>query len=101
MSKLKYSTSHVTATHDENPPGGKILHMMGSLFLVQVQKNPGTEFNSDNTDNKDSNSYSSEELLWFPTEKVTGETFLFTKSVWSDEEDYVFLSNSPRGAVVL
>ena len=43
-----------------------------------MQKNPGTEFNSDNIDNKDSTSYSSEELLWFPTEKVTGETFLLT-----------------------
>ena len=29
--------------HDENPPCGGSLHIMGSLFLGSVHKNPGTE----------------------------------------------------------
>ena len=32
--KLKYSSRNIEANHDKNPPGGRILHMMGSLFLV-------------------------------------------------------------------
>ena len=31
-----------SATHDKNPPGGGSLHLMGSLFLVSIKKDPGT-----------------------------------------------------------
>ena len=38
MRNIKYSSGDVVATHDENPPGGGILRLMGSLFWVSVQK---------------------------------------------------------------
>ena len=41
--KLKYSAGNVVVNHDENPPCGGSLHIMGSLFLGSVHKNPGTK----------------------------------------------------------
>ena len=63
MSKLKYSTGNFAATHDENPPGGRSLNLMGSLFLVSVQETPGTEV----AHGRDSNYYSGTEYLGAPT----------------------------------
>ena len=33
MSNIKYSARNFATTHGENPPGGGILHLTGSLFL--------------------------------------------------------------------
>ena len=43
MSKLKYSAGNVVATNDEISPGRGTLHLMVSVFLVSVQKTPGTK----------------------------------------------------------
>ena len=42
MSKIKYSSGHIAASHDENPPSGGGLHLIGSLFWGSVHKTPGT-----------------------------------------------------------
>ena len=67
MSKLKYSVGHIAATHDENPPVGGVLHLMGSLFLEFVQKKYGTGATSDYTGDRNLISYSGIESLWDPT----------------------------------
>ena len=57
MSKLKYSAGNVVATNDEISPGRGTLHLMVSVFLVSVQKTPGTEV----VNERDSTSYSGAE----------------------------------------
>ena len=89
--KLKYSAGNVAATHDDNPPGGRILYLMGSLFWGSVQKTAGTEV----VDNRDSNSYSGAEYSWSPTEKMYGEDIFGSQVVWSDNEDGMSLGNKP------
>ena len=66
MSNLKHYSGNVSATHDENPPCGGILHIMESLFLVSLHKTTGTEV----ADDRESTSYSSAEYSWDPKEKV-------------------------------
>ena len=67
MSKVKYSAGNIAATRDEKPPGGGVLHMVGSLFLELVQKKYGTGAMSDYTGDRNLISYSGIESLWDPT----------------------------------
>ena len=58
MRKLKLSARNIAVTHDDNPPGGLVLHLMGSLFWVSGHKTNGTKIMYDPTDDRNSTSYS-------------------------------------------
>ena len=97
MSKLKYSAGNIAATNDENPTGGGSLNLMGSLFLVSAQKNPGTGV----SDDRNSTSYSGAEYSWEPIENMYGEDTFIRHSVWSENEDDVYLGNKLRDVMVI
>ena len=55
---------------------------MGSMFLISLQKTPGTDIAND----RDSTSYSGAKYSWIPTENMYGKDMLVCQSVWSYNE---------------
>ena len=70
---------------------------MGSMFLISLQKTPGTDIEDD----RDSTSYSGAEYSLIPTENMYGKDMLVRQSVWYYIEYDMLLGKKSCDVMVL